>query len=263
MHPVFLQLGPLEIRYYGLMYVISFVLGYFLIRADARRRGLPIGAEQVLDLLILTIPLALIGARVYYVAFEWDAYRGAPLEILKLWRGGLAIHGGILGGALGLWIFSRRKSLAFWLLTDIAVPALALGQALGRLGNFLNGDAFGTPTNLPWGLVFPRGTPAGDTYPGQPLHPAMLYEMAGMLILFGLLLRLRKRKHSPGFLTAVYGIGYGLIRFPIEYVRGDALMLGPLRAAQLASVLLIVGFGVWLSARRLWRHPGTSPRQAS
>ncbi len=253
MHPVFLRLGPLTIRYYGLMYVISFVLGYFIVRAEARRRRLLAKSEDVLDLLLVTIPLAVLLARLYYVAFQWEWYRAAPWKVVALWEGGLAIHGGLLGGVLGLLIVSRWKRVPFWRLADAVVPALVLGQVLGRVGNFLNGDAFGTPTTLPWGVVFPPGSPAGDLYPGQPLHPAMLYEALGNLLIFALIWRLRRRPAQDGFLAAVYFVAYALVRFACEFFRGDALMLGPWRAAQVASVLFILGFGGWLLAGRLWR----------
>jgi phosphatidylglycerol:prolipoprotein diacylglycerol transferase len=253
MHPIFLRLGPIEIRYYGLMYVISFVLGYFIIRHEARRRKLFSKPDDVLDLLLIVIPLGIIAARLYFVAFQWDWYRDAPWEIVMVWHGGLAIHGGIIGGVLGLFAVSRWKRVRFWRLADVVVPALALGLILGRIGNFLNGDAFGTPTTLPWGVVFPPASPAGQTYPGLPLHPAMLYEAIGNLLIFGLLWKLRTRPAKDGFLVSVYLIAYGVVRFACEFFRGDALMLGPWRAAQVASVLLVLTFGTWLLADRLWR----------
>lgn len=253
MHPVFVRIGPWEIRYYGLMYAISFILGYFVVRAVARRKGLPLKGEDVLDVFLLTIPLGIVFARLYYVAFNWDFYRRVPGEIPAVWHGGLAIHGGLLGGGLGLFISSRWKKLSFWNLGDVAVPAVALGQVFGRIGNFLNGDAFGTPTSLPWGIVFPPTSPAGATYPGQPLHPAMLYEAVGNLLIFLTLWRLSRRPARPGFLAALYFVLYGLVRFPCEFVRGDALWLGPFRAAQVVSVLLVLGFGTWLLYAKPWR----------
>jgi phosphatidylglycerol:prolipoprotein diacylglycerol transferase len=253
MHPVLVRLGPLEIRYYGLMYVIAFVVGFFLIRAEVRRRGLPLKSEDLLDLFLVIIPLGLLFARAYYVAFRWDVYRAQPGEIFKLWHGGLAIHGGLLGGALGLWLGARWKKVRLWPLADVVVPAVILGQAIGRVGNFLNGDAFGTPTSLPWGIVFPPTSPAGQAYPSQPLHPAMLYELLGNLIVFGVLWRLRKRPAQPGFLTAVYFMGYSVVRGLVSCVRGDSLWLGPIRAAHVASLLLFLGFGLWLWRARLWQ----------
>jgi len=268
MHPVLVRIGPLEIRYYGLMYVIAFVLAYFLIRAEARRKGLPLKGEDLLDLFLLAIPLGLLFARAYYVAFQWDWYRDKPWEVVKLWHGGLAIHGGLLGGALALWIFSRWKRVHLWPLADSVVPALILGQALGRIGNFLNGDAYGLPTSLPWGITFPPTSPAGLAYPGQPLHPAMLYECLGNLILFGVLWGLRRRPAKPGFLTALYFMGYSLVRGLTSIVRGDSLWLGPIRAAHVASAraahvasaLLFFGFGAWLLFARLWEARADAPR---
>ena len=254
MNPVLLRLGPVEIRYYGLMYVISFILAYFIIRAEARRRRLFPRSEDVLDLLLVTIPLGVLVGRLYYVAFQWEWYRSAPWEILMIWHGGLAIHGGLIGGALGLFIVARWKRVPFWRLADTVVPAVALGQVLGRIGNFLNGDAFGIPTSLPWGMVFPPTSPAGMAYPEQPLHPAMLYEALGNLLIFGLLWGLRRRPMRDGFLSSVYFISYAVVRFACEFFRGDALMLGSWRAAQVASVLLIVVFGAWLLAGQLWRR---------
>jgi len=253
MHPIFVRIGPLEIRYYGLMYVIAFLMGYFLVRAEVRRKRLPLKSDDLLDLFLLAIPLGLILARAYYVAFRWDWYRDNPWEILKLWHGGLAIHGGLIGGAVALWIYSRWKKVNLWSLADAVVPALILGQALGRIGNFLNGDAYGVPTSLPWGIIFPPDSPAGMAYPGQPLHPAMLYECLGNLILFGTLWGLRRRRAKPGFLTALYFMGYSLVRGLVSCVRGDSLWLGPIRAAHLASALLFFGFGAWLLLTRPWQ----------
>lgn len=253
MHPIFVRIGPVEIRYYGLMYVIAFILGYFVVQSTSRRKGLALKSEDILDIFLVTIPLGILFARLYYVAFQWEFYRAHPWEIPAVWHGGLAIHGGLLGGVLGLLISSRWKRVPFWTLADVAVPAVALGQVLGRIGNFLNGDAFGTPTTLPWGIVFPLESPAGMAYPGQPLHPAMLYEALGNLLIFLILWRLSRRRARPGFLAALYFVLYGFVRFPCEFVRGDALWLGPVRAAQLVSVLLILGFGAWLLGGRLWQ----------
>ncbi|MGC9530017.1 MAG: prolipoprotein diacylglyceryl transferase [Candidatus Bipolaricaulaceae bacterium] len=259
-HPVLFRLGPLQVRYYGLMYVIAFVAAFFLVRAEARRKGLAITGDDLLDLFLLTVPLGLVFARAYYVVFRWEAFAARPLEVFMIWHGGLAIHGGLIGGGMALAIFARWKQVPVWALADAIVPALVLGQAIGRVGNFLNGDAFGTPTSLPWGVVFPLSSPAGRAYPGQALHPAMLYECVGNLLVFALLWGLRRRPARDGFLTAVYFLGYAVVRGLVSTVRGDSLWLGPVRAAHVASAVLFVVFGAWLVARRLWRPAGRQAR---
>ncbi len=241
------------------MYLIAFVVGFFLIRSEVRRRGLPLSTEDLLDILLVTIPLGLLGARIYYVLFRLSFFLSHPAEIPAIWHGGLAIHGGLLGGALGLWIGSRWKRVSLWELADCAVPAVILGQALGRIGNLMNGDAYGLPTTLPWGIVFPPESPAGQAFPGTPLHPTMIYEMMGNLLIFGLLWRLRLRPAKPGFLTAVYFMGYSVVRGLVSLVRGDSLWLGPIRAAHVASFLLLLGFGAWLLRGRLWELEERGP----
>jgi phosphatidylglycerol:prolipoprotein diacylglycerol transferase len=253
MHPVLVRIGPLEIRYYGLMYVIAFVVAFFLIRAEVKRKGMPLAGEDILDLALVLIPLGLLFARAYYVAFQWSYYRAHPAEIVKLWHGGLAIHGGLIGGVVGLWIYCRWKRVPFLKLTDAVVPAVILGQALGRIGNLMNGDAYGVPTRLPWGIVFPPSSPAGLAYPGQPLHPTMIYELLGNLIVFGILWRERRRPAKDGYLTALYFLGYSLVRGLVSCVRGDSLWLGPIRAAHVASAVLFVGAAIWLGMAKLWR----------
>jgi len=152
MHPILLQIGPVTVRYYGLMYVIAIALGFYLVSKEIRRKELELTTDNLLDLLLWTIPTAIIGARLYYVVFHWDYYGTRLLDIFKLWQGGLAIHGGVLAGILVVYVFSRVKRIRFWVLTDALAPSLILGQAIGRIGNFTNGDAFGLPTALPGGL---------------------------------------------------------------------------------------------------------------
>ncbi|MGH8057514.1 MAG: prolipoprotein diacylglyceryl transferase, partial [Candidatus Entotheonellia bacterium] len=194
----------------------------------------------------------ILGARLYYVAFEWDYYRAQPWSIPAFWEGGLAIHGGLLGGLLaGVWL-ARRHRIPLWRLGDTIAPNLMLGQALGRFGNFMNGDAHGVPTDLPWGLVFAPETSAGRQFGAIPLHPVMLYEMAINLSIFALLWRLRSRSFRDGFLFGLYVLLCSTGRFVVEFFRADSLMLGPLRAAQVVSLLAILGVGVLLWHGQLW-----------
>ena len=254
MHPVLVKIGPIVIRYYGLMYVIAITLGAVLLAREARRKSLPLSSEGVLDLLLVTIPAAIIGARLYYVLFQWGYYGRHPLDILKVWQGGLAIHGGVIAGALAVLAFSRLKKVSFWPLADAIVPSLVLGQAIGRIGNLMNGDAYGLPTRLPWGIHFPPDSPAGRAYPGLATHPSMIYEMILDVLVFAYLWGIRKKGYRDGFPTAMYVILYSLARSLVSFSRGDDLFLGPIRAPHAISAVLVIGFTAFILWRRLYER---------
>jgi phosphatidylglycerol---prolipoprotein diacylglyceryl transferase len=253
MHPILVQLGPISIRYYGLMYIIAIALGFYLLWREVRRKKIPLTMESLLDLLLLTIPLALIGARLYYVVFRLDYYGRYPLDIFKIWEGGLAIHGGVLGGILAVLIFTRWKKVKFWSLTDAMAPSLILGQAIGRIGNLMNGDAYGIPTNLPWGIHFPSDSPAGMAYPGLATHPSMIYEMILNLGIFAYLWAIRKKGYKDGFTTSMYFILYAVARSIVSMTRGDDLYLGPIRLPYLVSAFMLIGFGLFIWRARLYK----------
>ena len=261
MHPILVQLGPITIRYYGLMYVIAITLGLFILSREVKRKRMMCGAsgklistDDLLDLLLWMIPAAIIGARIYYVAFQWGYYGSHPADIVKIWQGGLAIHGGVIGGTLAVFLFTRRKQIRFWSLTDSISLSLILGQAIGRIGNLMNGDAYGIPTTLPWGIHFPASSPAGMAYPGQATHPSMIYEMILNLMIFAFLWRLRKRGYKDGFLTSLYFILYSIDRSIVSFTRGDSLWLGSIRAAHVISAVLIVGFLIFILSRQLYKR---------
>jgi len=264
MHPVLVRIGPVVIRYYGLMYVIAIALGFLLLQAEVRRRRLPLTVEDLFDLLLWVIPSALIGARLYYVVFQWGYYGQHLLDIVKLWQGGLAIHGGVIGGLLAVLLYSRRKRVRFWALCDALSPSLILGQAIGRVGNLMNGDAFGLPTRLPWGIRFPASSPAGQTFPGQATHPSMIYEMLLNLAIFGLLWGwARKRQARDGFVTALYFILYAVARSVVSFTRADSLWIAVgswrIRAAHVVSAIAVVGFTLFIVLAKLYRRdlPGS------
>lgn len=268
MHPILFELGPweiwghiigpLSIRYYGLMYAIGITCAVFLIRREVLRRHIPFSEDQVVNFVLFSVIGGILGARLYYVGFNWASYRDNLWEIVKIWHGGLAIHGGVIGGALTGWWYVRRYRLTFWTMADIAAPALILAQALGRFGNFMNGDAHGLPTDKPWGMVFPPTSIAGYEFPGQPLHPVMLYELVINLGIFGLLWGIRKRPWKEGFLFCLYALLYSVGRFIVSGFRADSLMLslGPLgsfRMARVISVMIIVIAGALILSRQLWK----------
>ena len=253
MHPVLVKIGTIEIRYYGLMYVIGIIVGLILLKKEVARKNLPITKDDIYSYVFWAVIGGIFFARIYYVIFMWKRYYSHyPSEIFAIWHGGLAIHGGIIGGVLSTWLWTKVKKVKFLDLTDATAPMLALGQAFGRFGNFMNGDAHGIPTKLPWGIVFPKGTPAGDQFPGQPLHPVMLYELALDLISFFILWKLRKRDHKSGFILAMYLLNYGVIRFFVSFFRADSLMVGHMRGAQIISAVFVAGSLFFIFRYKLW-----------
>ena len=243
--PIAVQVGPLTIRWYGLLMATAMALGLWLAYRDARRRGED--PESLLKAAELALLGALVGARLYYVAFNLDYYSQFPAKILAVWEGGLAIHGGLIGGLLVGGGYAWRRGLPVRVYTDIVAQSLALGQGIGRWGNFFNEEAFGTPTSLPWKLyISPPHRPliyAQDEF----FHPAFLYESLWDVAVFGLLAWLFRARvaRAPGALFLTYLGLYSAGRFFTEAIRTDPLMLGPLRVAQLVSLL---GVAVALAA---------------
>ena len=270
--PVLVQLGPLTLRWYGLLIASAVLLGLLLAMRLGRQRGVDPGL--IADLLPLLVLGAVIGARAYYVLFEWRQYQGANLlDLIAVWRGGIAIHGALIGGTLVTILFCRWRRQRFWPLLDVLVPAVALGQAIGRWGNFFNSEAFGRPTDLPWGLTIPLANRPLLFLDQSSFHPTFLYESIwdlGVCLLLLLLLRQagRGRINLPdGALACVYLMAYSSGRVWIEALRLDPLCLvgtppfcsGGLRMAQLMSLVLIAlgGLGLWwlLGRRRALPDP--------
>lgn len=255
--PIIFQLGPLAIRWYGLLIAIALALGITLAQRLAQRRGLD--PEAVADLSIWLVLGALPAARLYYVAFEWERYADNPLSAFAIWQGGIAIHGAILGGMLAALLFARLNRLSFWALADVVAPALVLGQAIGRWGNFFNSEAFGGPTNLPWRVYIPPAQRPPGLETVEYYHPTFLYESLWNLGVFAMVLWLffwglrHPERLKTGTLFLVYFATYSLGRLWIEGLRLDSLMLGPLRIAQVVSLtgiaLGIVGL-LWLYVGR-------------
>lgn len=251
--PILFELGPLAIRWYGLLIAIAILIGVNLSQYLAERRG--IDPEKVGDLAIWLVLGAIPGARLYYVLFQWENYAANPDQILAIWRGGIAIHGAILGGALATYLFARLQKLSVWQLLDAIAPSLILGQAIGRWGNFFNSEAFGAPTNLPWKLYIPPQARPPGYQNIEYFHPTFLYESLWNLMVFGILLTLfvRGLKGRPplkrGTLFLVYCASYSAGRIWIEGLRTDSLMLGLLRIAQFVSILgMLLGIAglIWL-----------------
>jgi phosphatidylglycerol:prolipoprotein diacylglycerol transferase len=246
------HLGPLVIRWYGILMASAIVVGLWLGHRQARREG--IAADDLVSVAQWSILAGLVGARLYEVVFNWDYYGQYPAKIIAVWEGGLAIHGGLIVGPLvGVWL-ARRWGVPILRGLDVAAPCLALGQAIGRWGNFFNEEAFGRPTDLPWKLYIspPHRPPGFAQY--DFFHPTFLYESIWNLAVFLVLVAaLRRRLHAqPGALFFCYVGLYSIGRFAIEALRLDSFWIGAYRVPQLASlvgVAVAVGGLAWLSRR--------------
>lgn len=266
--PVVYDFGPFAIRWYGLLIASAVLIGVSVSRWLARQRQ--VDPELMSDLTLWMVIGAIPCARLYYVLFDWQQYADRPIQALAIWQGGIAIHGALIGGTIAALIFARLNRVSFWQLADLATPAVILGQAIGRWGNFFNSEAFGRPTDLPWKLYIPEKIvvsgraifPRPEQYQDMAyFHPTFLYESLWNISLFGLLIwlffqGLRGRiRLKLGAIACLYLLGYSLGRIWIEGLRIDSLMLGPLRIAQLVS-LAGIGMGIlgllWLYQ---WKRP--------
>ncbi|HUM16558.1 MAG TPA: prolipoprotein diacylglyceryl transferase [Candidatus Nitrosotalea sp.] len=247
-----IHVGPIALRWYGILMALAMALGLWLGHRDARDRGLD--PESLLKAGELALLGGLIGARLYYVMFNLDYYSQYPGKIFAVWEGGLAIHGGVVAGVLVGGLYAWRRHLPLRQFLDVAAPSLALGQAIGRWGNFFNEEAFGRPTDLPWKLfISPPNRPLQYAQ-SEYFHPTFLYESLWDLIVFLLLyLTLRDRlKRAPGALFLAYLGLYSLGRLFTEGLRTDPLMLGSLRIAQIVSLvgMAVAAVGVPLLLRQ-------------
>ena len=239
MDPVAFTLFGLDVRWYGIIISTAIIIGAILAFKEARRIGFD--EEDLIDALLFAIPISVLGARLYYVAFTWDYFRQNPKQILHFRGGGMAIHGAIIAAVITVIIFSKKRKLDFWEITDICAPSIILGQAIGRWGNYINQEAYGTPTDLPWGIIIN----------GVKVHPTFLYESIWNLGVFIFLIWYRKNKSKVnGETFLLYVALYSLGRFFIEGLRTDSLMLGSIRIAQLISMVSIIGAMAILLYRR-------------
>ncbi|MEM9272110.1 MAG: prolipoprotein diacylglyceryl transferase [Cyanobacteria bacterium P01_F01_bin.143] len=251
--PIIFEIGPFIIRWYGLLIASAILIGVTLSQYLAERRG--VNPDLLGDLAIWLVIGAIPGARLYYVLFEWQQYAQRPEDIIAIWKGGIAIHGAILGGTIATLIFSRINKISIWQLLDLVVPSLILGQAIGRWGNFFNSEAFGRPTDLPWKLYIPLSNRPSGYLNYEYFHPTFLYESLWNLGVFAIIIGLffwglkNKERLKTGTLAFVYLISYSVGRFWIEGLRTDSLMLGFLRIAQVVSLsaiaIGIIGL-IWL-----------------
>ena len=218
-----------DIMWYGVLIGFAFVLGTLI--SYRRAPGFGLKPDTILDVIIWLIPASLVGARLYYVIFNWSYYQNDVLEIFNTRNGGLAIHGGLILGLITVYLVSKHDKESFLDILDLLAPVVALGQAIGRWGNFFNEEAHGTETDLPWAQIIN----------GKGYHPTFLYESIWCLILFIFLLWFSSHKRSfKGQIICLYFMLYSFERFFVEGLRTDSLMIGPLRQAQVISIVIFV-----------------------
>lgn len=290
--PVAIQIGPLSIHWYGIIMGLAALIGLYLAMREAEKHD--IDRDTILDLMLWALPCAIIGARIYYVIFEWDYYFSHPEDIIAVWKGGLAIHGGLLAAILVGYIFVRKRGISFLQMADIVAPSIILGQAIGRWGNFVNQEAHGGPVDRSFleGLFLPEWIIEQMNIHGVYYHPTFLYESLWNLAGFGLLLLLRSWNPKRGEIFFTYLIWYSFGRFLIEGLRTDSLsFVGPnwlaeffnllwspmtllfepgmmlggnIRVAQLMSLLLVLlalGTMIWRRVKGLAKEPYYLPKQ--
>lgn len=241
MEKVALDLGPIQIYWYSIFIFIGMLVACFLIYKEAKKRG--IEEDFLVNLTFNTIIIGIIGARLYYVLFNLSYYLDNPVEIFQIWNGGLAIHGGIIAGLLFIIYYCKKHEVNLWKMLDIIVVGLIIAQAIGRWGNFFNSEAYGPITTAAHlkSLGIPQFIIDGMYILGEYRQPTFFYESVWCLFGFLAMLIIRQYKYLKiGQLTSFYLIWYGIIRFIIEAMRTDSLMLGPLKMAQLVSLVFIV-----------------------
>lgn len=236
MNPVAFTIFGIDVMWYGVIISTGVLIGVVLALREAKRTGFK--EDNLLDFLLYAIPIGILGARAYYVIFSWDYYSQNLSQIINIRNGGLAIHGAVIAGVITGIIFCKIRKINFLELIDLVIPSLILGQAIGRWGNYVNQEAYGGPTDLPWGIMVN----------GQKVHPTFLYESIINILIFIFLLWFRKnKKASDGQIFGLYLILYSSGRFFIEGLRTDSLMFMGMRVAQLVSAsAIIIGAGLLL-----------------
>lgn len=252
LNPIFLKLGSVTIRWYGILIAAGAAIGVWMALKEAPKRQ--IMADDIIDLVLWGVPFALVGARIYYVIFQWPFYAQYPGEIIKIWHGGIAIYGGLLAALVVTIVFTYKRHLPLWLILDIAAPSLLIGQIVGRWGNFMNQEAYGgiTSAHFLQSLQLPNFVIQQMYINGHFRQPTFLYESAWNLLGLILLLFLRHHPHlfKQGEIFLSYILWYSCGRFFVEGLRTDSLYWGPWRVSQILSVILFVTAAIIFIYRR-------------
>ncbi|MCG2580554.1 MAG: prolipoprotein diacylglyceryl transferase [Marinobacter sp.] len=250
--PVAISLGPLKIHWYGLTYLVGFIAGWWLGRIRARKPWSPLNEDQVGDLLFYIALGVILGGRFGYVVFyNFDAFIADPLWLLRVWEGGMSFHGGLLGVMFAMWWYGRKVGSGFWKMADFVAPLVPIGLGAGRIGNFINGELWGKPTDVPWGMVFPQAPDA------LARHPSQLYQFALEGVVFFIILWWFSSKPRPRMaVSGLFLICYGVFRFLVEFVRQPDAQIGYLAfdwltmGQVLSFPMIVAGAGLMLIAYR-------------
>ena len=258
----------LEPRYYGLFYAIAVLIGSRIVLSEIKRRRINLQEDEALNMTLLIFLAGLIGGRVYEVIFEWsNYYRFQPFwKTFAIWEGGLAIHGAIIGGIVSLLIYCKIKNISLAAMLDIGALCMIMGQAIGRWGNFTNGEAAGPVTYFWTGIVFPEGTAVDRYANGSPVHPTMIYESLGNFLILALLWKLRLRNFRPGMLGAVYLLTYSILRSLLTPLRMDnqyfIIADTKFLAAYTISIIMFAAGLIWIYIHKLWYQDETLIKKA-
>jgi phosphatidylglycerol:prolipoprotein diacylglycerol transferase len=254
--PEIVHIGPLSIRWYGVMYLIGFAASYFLVKGQIKKRRLPLSSDFLESLYSYIILGLVIGARLGYVLFyDLSTYLNHPLEIFAVWHGGMSFHGGLIGSVVcGVW-YCKQSRADVWQVADLVSATAPIGLGMGRLGNFINGELYGRVTDMPWGMIFPNGGLL-------PRHPSQLYEffLEGA-VLFAVLWIMKDRVRRSGVLLSLFIMLYGVIRFLVEFFREPdsqlGFVLGHFTMGQVLSTCMVLGGAVLFFARQRERTSST------
>ncbi len=245
-NPDLFTIGPVRVRWYGVMYVLGFIASYFLIQKQKRAREIGLIGTVAQDLIFYLAIGVIVGGRLGYILFyeynDFGAYIKNPLEIIATWHGGMSFHGGLIACVIAGWLFARKKNIPFAALADCTIVTAPIGLGLGRLGNFINGELLGRASNLPWAMIFPDGGPI-------PRHPSQLYEvLAEGVLLFIIMWTLRKRPFKDGMMVVFFLLFYGIFRFIIEFFKEPdpqlGFLLGYFTMGQLLCIAMIAAAGL-------------------
>lgn len=249
--PIALEIGSLQIRWYGVIIAAGIIIAYLVGQREMKKRGFP--EDFLTDLLIWAVPIAIISARIYYVIFEWSYYKDHLNEIIQIWNGGIAIHGALIGSFITAYVFAKKRGVSFWKVADVLAPSILIGQIIGRWGNFMNQEAYGGVVERSFleSLYIPNWIIEQMNVNGFYHHPTFLYESLWNVLGLILLLVLRKVNLLRGEMFLIYIMWYSFGRYFVEALRMDSLYVGPLRTAQLISLIgLVVAAGILIYRRK-------------